>query len=191
MNVKIMEHTFNFLKDKKNKNLILGICIAVTLLIAIPLFDQENGDKKPQGQTTIFSTREYSVILTQELEQIIMQIEGVGKAQVLLTMENGVENIYVDEEKINQTGENLGIVWKDERASSTTALQRERQVLVIRDNNGGENPVLVKQIEPKVSGVLVVCDGGNRETVVYQVTNAIKALLDVPSNRIHVMKRKT
>ncbi len=97
----------------------------------------------------------------------------------------------MDEEKISQTGENLGIARKEDPLGPVTSLQRERQVLVIRDNDGGENPVLVTQLEPKVSGVLVVCDGGNRETVVYQVTNAIKALLDVPTNRIHVMKRKT
>lgn len=188
MNLKMIGHTISFFQDKKNKNLILGVCAAIILIIVIPLFDGEKGKVTPTKENEGISTQQYNTQLTEQLEFIITQMDGVGKVEILLAMENGVENIYVDEEKINQTGEAAGITLKE---NSMTALQRERQVLVIRDNDGGENPVLVKQLEPKVSGVLVVCDGGDRESVKYQVTNAIKALLDVPSNRIHVMKRKT
>lgn len=191
MNKKIISPIFSFIKDKKNRNLILGICAAAALFIAIPLFETKPAAKAAAEAPQVISPQEYSDILTEKLEQIISQMDGVGKVQILLTMVNGVENIYVDEEKTSQTGENLGIARKEDPLGPVTSLQRERQVLVIRDNDGGENPVLVTQLEPKVSGVLVVCDGGNRETVVYQVTNAIKALLDVPTNRIHVMKRKT
>lgn len=191
MNVKSIGQILKFITDKKNRNLILGVCVAAALLIAVPFFEPKAEAKRADEKGNTPSAEDYRTLLTRELEAILSQMEGVGKAEVLLTMENGVENIYKEEEKISQSGGEFPGIVRRETQSPSANLQRESQVLVVRDNDGGENPVLVKQIEPKVSGVIVVCDGGARESVAYQVTNAVKALLDVPSNRIQVIKRKT
>lgn len=45
-----------------------------------------------------------------------------------------------------------------------------------------------KQLEPKIRGVIVVCDGGDNPIVVQNVINALKSVLDIPASKISVSK---
>lgn len=45
-----------------------------------------------------------------------------------------------------------------------------------------------KQLEPKIRGVIVVCDGGDNPTVVQNVINALRSVLDISASKISVSK---
>lgn len=50
--------------------------------------------------------------------------------------------------------------------------------------------MLITQLEPKVQGVVVVCDGGGSASVVERIINAVTVAVDIPSNKVSVAKRQ-
>ena len=174
-----------FIANKKNRGAIFGLVIAAALLFAVPLFNGGGAkEAAAKADSPGVSAREYKEELTKELEWAIAQIDGVGQVSVVVMMAAGIQNVYADEEKTSKTQSGSGA------NAGNAAFSVDRKALVVRDGNGGENPVLLQQIEPQISGILVICDGGDREGVVYRVTNSLKSLLGVPSNRISVVKRR-
>ena len=69
----------------------------------------------------------------------------------------------------------------------------ETQIFLTMDNSG-ENVYLKNSdtktisIEPKVRGVVVVCDGGNDPTVVSHVLDAITKALNISSDKVCITK---
>jgi stage III sporulation protein AG len=78
---------------------------------------------------------------------IVTQIEGVGKAQIFLTMDNGGESVYL-------------------KNTDTKTVS----------------------IEPKVRGVVVVCDGGDDPVVVSRVMDAVTKALNIRSDKVCITK---
>ena len=59
---------------------------------------------------------------------------------------------------------------------------------VIVDGSSGEQGIVVRQSEPKIRGVAVVCEGGGNQTVKQQIIETVTALLDISSARVSVAK---
>ena len=47
----------------------------------------------------------------------------------------------------------------------------------------------MKELNPKVEGIVVIAQGGENAVVVKNITEAIQALFDVDTHKIKVMKR--
>ena len=98
--------------------------------------------------------------------------------KVMINYNTSVESVYVKENKKsydnNQT-ENRG--------------ETEDNVLTMTDGNGNQSALITKKIMPKISGVTVVCDGGNNKTVQTDVINAVSVLLDIGSNKVCVIAK--
>ena len=56
------------------------------------------------------------------------------------------------------------------------------------DTKEGKQALVVTQKEPKIKGVLVVCDGADNSLVVEQVYDAISKPLNIKRNRLSVVK---
>ena len=105
-----------------------------------------------------------------QLENLIEQIDGVGKATVMITYEEGQEIVFAkDEEK--DGGENDF---------------SENKEYIIIDSKDGETGLELKTIYPKVMGVAVVCQGAESNIIRQQVVEIICALFDISSNNISV-----
>mgnify|MGYP006974622555 CR=1 FL=1 len=63
-----------------------------------------------------------------------------------------------------------------------------RKKYVIVDGSSGEQGIVVRQSEPKIRGVAVVCEGGGNQTVKQQIIETVTALLDISSARVSVAK---
>jgi stage III sporulation protein AG len=51
-------------------------------------------------------------------------------------------------------------------------------------------PMVVKEVYPKVRGVIVTADGGGNSAVRSAVSEAVTASLDVPAHRICIFKKE-
>ena len=83
-----------------------------------------------------FSVKTYSTKIENDLQTVISKIEGAGKTEVLLTMENSVEYVYLDN-------------------STTKTKEIEpliRGVLVVCE--GGDDPVVVERVTDAVTKAL-------------------------------------
>ena len=123
---------------------------------------------------------EYRQELCDELGNMLASIEGVGKTKIMLTLDGTVRNIYATDNDIQQ------------RETSSDKQSNEKQsCIVVREKDGSEKALTVGQLMPKIKGVLVVCEGGDKDEVCGKVIEAVSAALDVAKSHICVSKMST
>ena len=71
----------------------------------------------------------------------------------------------------------------DEKSSSSS----EKSTYVIVDDDG-QTPVLEKEVEPRVRGVIVVCEGADDVYVRQAVVDSIRAGLGITSANISIVR---
>lgn len=125
----------NILKPEKIRSIIIiaGIIgIALIFLSSYVDFGSASGKRKDEE----FSVRTYSTEIESDLQSVLSQIEGAGKTKVLLTMENSVEYVYLND-STTKTKEIQPLI---------------RGVLVVCE--GGDSPVVVERITQAVTKAL-------------------------------------
>ncbi len=169
----------------KNAAIILAVVGIVIIFLSDMLFSSDNSNKVDIINETK-SDAKFIEDNEKKLKNIIEQIQGVGKCEVMITLEIGGEYIFAVEKKTNQNTVN-------EKESTTEKKQTiedtENKIIIINDNNGGEKPIIVKEILPKIKGIAIVCEGGDKLIVKNRIIETIKTLLDVPINSICVLKK--
>ena len=179
----------NFIKDllqksnviKNNKKLALMV-IAGFMIIALIFISELNFNTDFSGKNEIkkeMLTEEYCAYLEQKVTEIIECIDGAGKTKVMITLSETTEYIYATNDKDTR---------KNNDASNDSATQND-YVIIEKDNN--DTGLLIKTIEPKVRGVAIVCEGGNKSMVQNQIYSAISAVLNISTSRISISKLTT
>jgi len=107
--------------------------------------------------------------LEAELSEILSQIAGVGKTDVLLTEISGSETIYQIDAAQNQS--NLDTV-------------------IITDRNREESGLVKQILPPEYRGALIVCQGADSAGVRLSVVEAVKSVTGLTSDCITVLKMK-
>ena len=112
------------------------------------------------------------------LQQILESMEGVGKAQVLLTVEQREATEYAYDRNESQT------------LSESGSSHNRQQELVTLSEGAGQAPVPLRRYAPVYRGAVVVCEGGDRAAVKLTVTNVIQSLTGISADRIVISKMK-
>ena len=81
------------LKGGGVKKVIIICGVVGMLLILLSTFTDLDGQK---NEISNYSVKEYKTAMQEELQQILFKIEGVGHVEVLLTIENSVEGVYLE-----------------------------------------------------------------------------------------------
>lgn len=116
--------------DKVRRMIIIAGIVGIALIFISTYVDFDVGNSKPEEE---FSVTTYSTQIESDLQNVISQIQGAGQTKVLLTMENSVEYVYLDD-------------------STTKTKEIEphiRGVLVVCE--GGDDPVVVERISEAVT----------------------------------------
>ena len=155
---------------KKYRYAVLILVIGVALML-IP------GKKNTQQSTTAPQTQ----IQTQqrdvagELTQILGQIQGVGRVQVMLTVSAGEKTIYQEDSDVT-TGETSSSIRKD--------------TVIITDSGKTQQPLISQVIPPTYLGAIIVCQGGDLASVKMAVMDAVSKATGLPADKISVLKMK-
>ncbi len=165
----------NFLEKKQNKKLFLIILLGAVGILFISLSELVPPDSEEIeiSENDYFkNSREYEEFLEKRIEDEISKISGAGETSVMLTLDSSEEFSYAQ----NSTEE----IFENESA-------RKSEIITV-ENGSSETPVIVKTTEAKIRGILVICKGGDDPFVSEKIIESLRALLDVPSNRISVAK---
>lgn len=148
---------------------VLLILVVGILLMCLP--ERSDETEMPMVQET--ATVEPGT--ANALEEILAQIQGVGKVRVLLTESAGAETIY-------QT---------DEDSSTSADSQSIRiETVIVSDDSRAESG-LVRQVNPPTYlGAVVVCQGGDSPAVQLAVVEAVANATGLSADRIAVLKMK-
>lgn len=151
--------------------LLIAVGAAAMLLI---LFSDSPSDKKTPSQAEVnadFAVSDsYADLTEKRLSEILSSIEGVGKTNVLIGIGSTEEYVYAQEKKITSSG------------SETS--------FVILDKGSGKEALTEKINNPYISGIVIVCEGGDDPRICEKIYNAASTALNIPTNRIYVTEMK-
>ena len=196
---------------KKSDWAVLALVGVLLLVIAIPLdsdkktnekgtTSEEKDQQKSEeavdekasngsvGQTAAETggrSEEYVTYLENKLEEVLSQMDGVGRVEVMITVSDGGESV-VEKDRASTattTTEN------DSAGGSRTISEQnaEEQTIYVETENE-TYPYVQKENLPTVIGVVVVAEGGGNSTVISDISDAVEALLPVEAHRIKVVK---
>ncbi|WP_353892382.1 hypothetical protein PRVXH_001728 [Proteinivorax hydrogeniformans] len=181
---------FKNLKEQFVSNKLLGIlCILgiVLLVLSRMLTGSDKTTVQPSADVEYEITESYEEKIQQELEEILSSISGVGKAKVMVTLDTGNEKVVAK----NITESERATLEEDTEGGIREIVDYNyKGELVILRKTAGDEPLVIKEIKPKVRGVLVVCPGGGNPNIQKQVIRAVQGVLDIPTYRINVMPKK-
>lgn len=84
-----------FSLNDKTLRIIIALGIAgIALIFLSSLWDGGESEEKSGAQSSM-SAEEYGDELEKELKTIVSRVSGVGRCEILLTMENSVEYVYL------------------------------------------------------------------------------------------------
>lgn len=158
------EDLLKIFKNKNNRLICLILIIGVVLMAVASVDKNKKADVQPTATVTSVEDEE------ERLANILSQIDGVGDVSVMITYYSSSEKNIAYETKV----------------SSRAKEESEDKKAVMTD---GE-PMVVKEVYPKVRGVIVTADGGGNSAVRSAVSEAVTASLDVPAHRICIFKKE-
>jgi len=178
-------------EDIKTK-LIVAVGLVGMLLVLISQFVGSGAasakEKAPQDTTTAqYTTEEYAAQLEEKLQRLISSIQGVGTTQVMVTMEHGVEYVYAQQEK-SSTDKKLEPGSEESGERLDYKYNVEYSYVFVDNGYGDKQPLLRTELQPKVQGVVVVCEGADDIRVEQSITNVVTTALHIPTTRVCVVK---
>lgn len=128
---------------------------------------------------------EYTEILEQRINKIVSKIEGAGKTFSMISLENTYESVYAKEfekelSSKTTTGEN----------TDNNSAENYREKIEKLEKDSGEQAIEITKILPKISGVIIVCEGGDIPLVKSEIKTAISTVLGINEIDVCVLKSR-
>lgn len=174
-------------KWDKTQWTILILAGILLMVIAIPT----EGSKKQAVQTVQseekVTGREEGYVegLERRLKNRLSQIEGAGRVEVMITLEDYGESVV---EKDIEKNTSQRIQEGGENEKSTEKTEEVRQETVYQELDREKEPFVGTERTPKIAGVLVVAQGADATAVKQNISEAVMALFQIDVNRIKVVK---
>lgn len=175
-------------KGMKNEKLVLLILGAVLLLvIAMPTSGSKEPDAAAAPKESRVDAFSYESQLENRIVEILQKMEGIGKVQVMVTVQNSTQKVLQNQGTLEENS----ISEKDSTGGTRDTYEKSRSDTYVLENSGStQTPFVVEEKMPEIKGVVVVAQGGGNAEIVSDVTMAIEALLGVPAHKIKVLKMK-
>ncbi len=135
------------------------------------------GGNKADGAETANADMERGFDLAafeRELNERLAAVEGVGRVELMLSLEETAEEVYAVNVRQSQ--------------NDGTGSSYEQNLTVLSDGSYGETPVTVKSLLPRFRGAIVLCDGADDAAVRLAVTQAVGTVCGIGTDKITVLK---
>ncbi len=178
----LKEKLCGLFREEKVKKIVIALGIAGIALIFISnFFAGKTGGNNARDSTASAESSgelsEYKRSIENSLRDIISKIDGAGRTEIFLTLDNGSENVYA----LNRFEDKNGGEDRSEESAKS-------EYFSLRSSDGGEAGMLLKVMEPEVRGVVVVCEGGGDAVTKERVLEAVTKSLNISSARVCITK---
>ncbi len=190
------EHTKQMTaKEKWMLFLLAGLLLAViffptgeedanALIGAKEAGKQEQEGSQMISASTGMSLNQYEIYLSEQLEDILSEIDGAGKVQAWVTLVGSSEKVLMHERNYEKS-----LLQEADSVGGTRTEEKNDVNETVITNSSGE-PYVVKTLQPKVEGVLVVAEGAGNSVVKKNLSEAVEVLFGIDAHRIKVAKKK-
>lgn len=146
----------------KYKYLVLILLVGVGLML-IPSGTEDEKNAEPQTQVPVQQTT-----LAEELEEILSNIQGAGRVQVMLTTSAGEQTVY----QTDQPGSD------------------RQDTVIVTDEDRAQGGLVQQVISPTYRGAIVLCQGADSANVCLAITQAVSKVTGLDASQISVLKMK-
>lgn len=182
----LREKLGKFLDSDKKVRIIFIVGIIGIVLIFLSSFLKLGKSDEQSAVGQDFDSAQYTAALEEKIHTMVSGISGVGEAKVIITLESSTEYVYVNEKK--ETADSTKDYADGETKKEQERINYEQNVILV-DQTGGKREALLKTtLEPKVKGVVVVCQGGENVEVEKRVTDAVTTALAISSSKVCVVQ---
>ncbi|GAJ98625.1 LOW QUALITY PROTEIN: stage III sporulation protein AG [Geomicrobium sp. JCM 19055] len=183
---------------------IVGLIVLGLLLMMIGTSGDEEDDgmmqsdevqnepvaKKYTIQTSANAATEFQLIeqaYGEQLQQALETIDGISNVDVVVNVKETESKVYEKDRSIRQQTTDEA---DTEGGNRTLDEGTEEETLVLVQQGGSEEPLLIRVDKPDVTGVLVVANGVESMQRKEWVIEAVTRTLDVPAHRVSVMPKQ-
>ena len=171
------------------------IILIITIVIINIIWNDKNTSKNVKEVDTnkkLATTNQVQVeqvskedTLSQKLEAILSQIQGVGEVKVFINYSESSEVVamYNENSKSSTTEETdtSGGIRKVQETDS-------QKDIIYQENNGTKTPMTKKVIEPKIEGAIITAKGANNIDVKTNIIQAVEAATGLATHKIQVFE---
>ena len=165
--------------------------VAVLVLLSVKDAIHTQKDNKADEKTDVIqinrgSDEEYVKTLEEKLKAVLAKVEGVGNVEVMITLQSSSEKVALKDVPVSSEitdEENTGGLRRRQTNSSS------EESTIYEESGNDKTPYVVKEIQPKIMGVVVVSQGGDNYTVKKEIIEAVQVLFGLETHMIKVMKQ--
>lgn len=188
-------------RDKKRIYTILGVLALGIFLMSGSVFKGQRkegaqGGVSPQLEANPSVEAEagqgisYEAQLEQRLKSILKKMQGVGEVEVMITTTYGKELVLAED----VTSHGSTITEADQEGGTRETNNYDEQKKIVMQNRNvaaGNEPVVIKEKQPEIQGVLVIAQGAGSSSVKQSIIQSAQTLLGVPAHRVSVHPMQT
>ena len=123
----------------------------------------------------IEATTQQEVSIEQQLSEILSQVKGAGKVEVMLTIREGEEILYQMDTNISQ-GESSG--------------NQTHDTVIISDKNRSQSGLIRQIYSPKYQGAIILCTGADDPNIRLAIVDAVSKITGLGADKISVLELK-
>lgn len=156
------------LRQKTTEWIVKYKFVILILLVGIGLMLIPDGKNEEKMSETVAQPSVPTQNITEELEEILANIQGAGRVQVMLTVKSGEQTVY-----------------------QTDIPSSDRQdTVIITDENRTQNGLVQQVLSPVYRGAIVVCQGADSASVCLAIKEAVSKVTGLDASQISVLKMK-
>ena len=194
-NLREIINKFKNMNDKEKLINIVFLCVlGIAMVFASNFFSSSTKDNQneqvvnPVKETSTQDTyKDYQTSLQKDLKDILGQIEGVGKIDVMITFYS------LEEKKLAYNrNESTSITKEDDSQGGerTTEQFNKDETAIMVNKDGSNEPIIITESYPEIKGVIVVADGVSNSKIKYKLMKGVENALDLPSHKVMIYPRK-
>lgn len=171
---------------KKIENLIFIVILLIITVISINVIWKEDENKvEKTDKELIYDTNLNNIedSLEKKIANILTNINGVGKVEVLITYNETEEIVPV----YNKTDKKSITNETDSTGGTRTIEEKDIQEEVVYQNN---QIVTQKTISPKIEGAIITATGAGNAEVKSNIIQAVEAVTGISTHKIQVFEQK-
>lgn len=175
---------------------VIGLAGILLIILSVPDLLSSPGEKKSSEEETKTQSGNGSAVKKEEedyvssmekrLSDALTKVQGIGKAEVVITLKGTKERVTLKDTPYKQESVNEADSGGGSRVSSN--VEKGDETVLVKSLEGESIPYVVKELEPEVNGVLVIAQGGDNPAVISEINSAIEVLFGIPVHKIKVMK---
>ncbi len=184
----------NIFKGKDKKTIInfgAAFLVGIMLIMFSNSLFMTGIVKKPvpeQNTNPQVKENDYEAKIEKRLSSILSQVDGAGVVNVMVTLKQGKEIVVAEDSNY----ERIKTTEKDGEGGDREIdnLKQSGTKIIIKGSGGVDEPLIIKEIVPKIEGVIIVAKGGGNVLVKEQLIRATQTVLGVEPHKVQVLKLK-